>query len=72
LLPHLLDFTTLVLDFLLLLLQLALGLLIFYLTVLQLIANYIAAACAKRTTYSCPRAGVTNSSTDYRAGTGTQ
>jgi hypothetical protein len=69
LLFHLLDFAALIFDLLLLLLQLALRLLILYLTVLQRVANHVSAAGAERATDSGASTRMTNRGADYSAGT---
>jgi hypothetical protein len=72
LLLHLFDLLTLVLEFLLLLLNLALRLLILYLSVLQFVANDVAARCSHTATDRGTCRRMAHSRADYRSRTGTE
>jgi hypothetical protein len=72
LLFHLLYLSALVFNFLLLLIQLALCLLILYLPVLQFIADDVSTASPERAAYRSSCAGMAHGGTDYRPGASTQ
>jgi hypothetical protein len=70
LLSHLFDFAPLVFNFLLLLLQLALSLLVLYLPILHLIANHVSATSAEGAANCRSCAGVADRGADDCAGAG--
>lgn len=70
LLPELLDLPALVLKLLLLLCELALGLLVLDHLILHLIANHGAASRTQPASNSCARGGMAHGGSDYRARTG--
>jgi hypothetical protein len=72
LLSHLFYLTALILNFLLLLLELALGLLVRYFLILHFVANHIAATGAEGSTNRRARTRMADCGADYCASAGTQ
>jgi hypothetical protein len=72
LLFHLFDLLTLILELLLLLLNLALRLLILDLSVLQFVADDVAARCSQAAADRRARGRMAHGRADYRAGPGTE